>query len=51
MTDHEHDLLEELAEEYAPELLTLETQDGGELTLANADGGGTVVTVRLPARQ
>ena len=33
MTDHEHDLLEELAEEYAPELLTLETQDGGELTL------------------
>ena len=24
---------------------------GGELTLANADGGGTVVTVRLPARQ
>ena len=33
MTDHEHDLLEELAEEYEPELLTLETQDGGELTL------------------
>lgn len=33
MTEHEHDLLEELAEEYEPELLTLETQDGGELTL------------------
>ena len=33
MTDHEHDLLEALAEEYEPELLTLETQDGGELTL------------------
>ena len=24
---------------------------GGELTLANAEGGGTVVTVRLPAVQ
>ena len=34
MNEHAHDeLLEELAEEYAPELLTLETQDGGELTL------------------
>ena len=34
MTDHDHDeLLEQLAEEYEPELLTLETQDGGELTL------------------
>ena len=33
MNEHEHDLLEELAEEYEPELLTLETQDGGELTL------------------
>ncbi len=34
MTDHEHDqLLDQLAEEYQPELLTLETQDGGELTL------------------
>ena len=34
MTDHNHDeLLEQLAEEYEPELLTLETQDGGELTL------------------
>ncbi len=34
MNEHEHDeLLEQLAEEYEPELLTLETQDGGELTL------------------
>ena len=34
MTDHNHDeLLEQLAEEYEPELLTVETQDGGELTL------------------
>ncbi len=34
MSEHEHDqLLEQLNEEYAPELLTLETQDGGELTL------------------
>jgi len=34
MTDHNHDeLLEQLAEEYKPELLTLETRDGGELTL------------------
>ena len=34
MTDHNHDeLLEQLAEEYEPELLTLETQDGGEITL------------------
>ena len=34
MTDHTHDeLLEQLAEEYEPELLTVETQDGGELTL------------------
>ena len=33
MNEHEHDLLEELAAEYEPELLTLETQDGGELTL------------------
>lgn len=34
MTDHNHnELLEQLAEEYEPELLTLETQDGGELTL------------------
>ena len=34
MNEHAHDeLLEQLAEEYAPELLTLETQDGGELTL------------------
>ena len=35
MTDHNHDeLLEQLAEEYEPELLTVETQDGGELTLS-----------------
>ena len=34
MTDHNHDeLLEQLAEEYEPELLTVETQDGGELPL------------------
>ena len=34
MTDHNHaELLEQLAEEYEPELLTVETQDGGELTL------------------
>lgn len=34
MNDHEHDeLLDQLAEEYTPELLTLETQDGSELTL------------------
>ena len=34
MNEHAHDdLLEQLAEEYEPELLTLETQDGGELTL------------------
>lgn len=34
MNEHEHDeLLEQLAEEYEPELLTLETQDGSELTL------------------
>ncbi len=34
MNEHAHDeLLEQLDEEYQPELLTLETQDGGELTL------------------
>lgn len=34
MNEHAHDeLLEQLAEEYEPELLTVETQDGGELTL------------------
>ena len=34
MNEHAHDeLLEQLAEEYEPELLTLETQDGGEITL------------------
>ena len=34
MNEHEHDeLLDQLAQEYEPELLTLETQDGGELTL------------------
>ena len=32
MNEHAHDeLLEQLAEEYEPELLTLETQDGGEI--------------------
>ena len=33
MTDHEHDLLEALAEEYEPELVTQENQDGSELPL------------------
>ena len=33
MNEHEHDILQELAGEYEPELLTLETRDGGELTL------------------
>ena len=52
MTDHNHDeLLEQLAEEYEPELLTVETQDGGELTLENAPGGGTLVTIELPENQ
>ena len=46
MNEHEHDqLLEELAEEYAPELLTLETQDGGELTLEVLSDPEHVVTV------
>ena len=34
MNEHAHDdLLEQLAEEYEPELLTLEAQDGSELTV------------------
>ena len=49
--NHNEALLYEWVEEYEPELLTLETQDGGELTLENAPDGGTIVTVRLPVTQ